>query len=748
MLRQIESKTIFGADDKVSPTVKKIVKNLSPLSSQLSKVGNSLKDFGSSALFKSGAGLGSVFLGAIKPAMEFEKSMAQVYKTFDPARIGISEKSFSKTVRNMSSGMGIMATQMADIFENMPLPEILSLEGVSSAEKYKGIMNMAEMTAMALTTMGLEAGDAGDKMKSMFNVLGGKDINKVIQTMNAVNEMGNQFGVKPADTLEFLTRQGALGLGNTAKLTNLETTAVGGTMLGFGATPETAKTSFQKMINVGQAYTSATNKQVEAFKKLGTSAKQFAEYWQNSPTDAIIDILKRAKGLKDIEVTPVFKELFGVEGSVNIKTMMSNLDGFVKKLKLVNDEQAINNSVFNEFKKLSKTSSFAVDKMKSSLNNLGIVLGDALLPTVTKIADKISEWTKKYEKLSPETKKMIGDTLLITTGLLALGVAVGGVSFALGGLVTAMGVASRASKLMGGFDMLGMIGGFGGKNKTMKNGMIPANSNTLMKKMKMPQVIGNNLGVNMLSDFGGKPANANNKLGFFKKLSNLALTTAGAFSFLGINSKNLFSVLRVGAGIFSRFVLPVGIVVGLAEGISKKWNEIGDMFDKIGNKLNVLADSFGLGGAGGAIKSGASAIADWLGDTIGNTIVGLLDMLDRLIYGLAFSANLAKTKSWSAAGALTDEMIKQQSMSPKEKETQLNDIGELKRAIMSMPFGNSDATKIKEQIVKVDVVIEDHQTRVVRNGITLQTVNTGKTSTPTITKSPTQEYFNKYGTYK
>jgi hypothetical protein len=301
---------------------------------------------------------------------------------------------------------------------------------------------------------------------------------------------------------------------------------------------------------------------------------------------------------------------------------------------------------------------------------------------------------------------------------------------------------------MGGFDMLGMIGGFGGKNKAMKNGMIPANSNTIMKKMKMPQIIGNNLGVNMLSDFGGKPANANNKLGFFKKLSNLALTTAGAFSFLGINSKNLFSILRIGARIFSRFVLPVAIIVALAGGISKKWNEIGYIFDKIGDKLNVLADSFGLGGAGGAIKSGASAIADWLDDTIGNTIVGLLYMIDRLIYGLAFSANLVKTKSWSTAGALTDEMIKQQSLSPQQKEKQLNDIGEIKRAIMSMPFGNSDATKIKEQIVKVDVVIEDHQTRVVRNGITLKTVNTGKTSTPTITKSPTQEYFNKYGTYK
>lgn len=728
MVRQIESKTIFSAVDRVSPVTAKIAKGMSPLSNQLSKISTSFKDFGSSTVLKSGAGLTGMFYGLAKPAMAFEKSMAQVFKTFDPARIGITEKSFSKTVRNMSADMGIMATQMADIFENMPLPEILNIENMNSADKYKGIMDMAKMTAMSMTTMGLEASDAGDKMKSMFNVLGGKDINKVIQTMNAVNEMGNQFGVKPADTLEFLTRQGALGLGNTAKLTNLETTAIGGTMLGFGATPETAKTSFQKMINVGQAYTSATSKQVEAFKKLGTSAKQFAEYWQKSPTDAIIEILNKAKGLNEIEVTPVFKELFGVEGSVNIKTMMLNLDGFTKKLKLVNDEQATNNSVFNEFQKLSKTSSFAVDKLKSSLNNVGIVLGDALLPSITKIADKISEWTKKYEKLTPETKKLIGDTVLFTAGMLSFGVAVGGVSYALGGLVTAMGAVSKAGKLMTGVEALGMFGGLGGGKKNAK-GLTPANGNKFIKTMKMPQVLGKSVGVDMLGGFDVKPANSNGKIGLLKKMGSVALNVAGAFAFLGVNSTRLFSILSIGARIFSRFVLPVGIIVGLAEGIYQKWDKLIYVFDKMGTRLNVLAEAFGLGGAGGKIKSGAIFISDLLGDIIGNTLVGLIEMANKLIYALTFSANLIKTKSWSGAGALTDEMIKQQSLSPKQKEQA--DLRARESALMAMPLMNQNVNKLNREIIdrsEIKVIVEDNRTILQKNGKTIQTINTGSNS--------------------
>lgn len=690
MARQIESKTIFSAVDRVSPVTAKIAKGMSPLSNQLSKISTSFKDFGSSTVLKSGAGLTGMFLGAVKPAMAFEKSMAQVFKTFDPAKIGITEKSFSKTVRNMSADMGIMATQMADIFENMPLPEILNIENMNSADKYKGIMDLAKMTAMSMTTMGLEASDAGDKIKSMFNVLGGKDINKVIQTMNAVNEMGNQFGVKPADTLEFLTRQGALGLGNTAKLTNLETTAIGGTMLGFGATPETAKTSFQKMINVGQAYTSATDKQVKAFQKLGTSAKQFAEYWQKSPTDAIIEILNKAKGLNEIEVTPVFKELFGVEGSVNIKTMMLNLDGFVKKLKLVNYEQAINNSVFNEFKKLSKTSSFAVDKLKSSLNNVGIVLGDALLPTITKIADKISEWTKKYEKLSPETKKLIGDTVLFTTGLLAFGVAVGGVSYALGGLAVAMSVVSKASKLMGGADMVGMLGGFGGGKKNKNNLSTP--------KSKIPMATTALKGVggfDILNSFTGKPANSN-KLSFFSKLSSIVDKIGNSKGIKALSSLGVIlggSAFASGALAIGSFVLSAGLLVGVGAGIYSNW-------DNISKKLKETIDLFKVlfsFESDGTLSKFGSGIAYF----IGKAIQGILWTLNRTIEGFIVMKNMLGGMNIDEANLNMKYMLSKYD-SKQQQEFNKNIIPEIKGKKRDELIDLQARLKYQQPIVKVE----------------------------------------------
>lgn len=702
MSRQIESKTIFSAVDRVSPITAKIAKGMSPLSNQLSKISTSFKDFGSSTLLKSGAGLTGMFLGAVKPAMAFEKSIAQVFKTFDPARVGITEKSFSKTVRNMSADMGIMATQMAEIFENMPLPEILNIENISSADKYKGIMDMANMTAMSLTTMGLEASDAGDKMKSMFNVLGGKDINKVIQTMNAVNEMGNQFGVKPADTLEFLTRQGALGLGNTAKLTNLETTAIGGTMLGFGATPETAKTSFQKMINVGQAYTSATDKQVKAFQKLGTSAKQFAEYWQKSPTDAIIEILNKAKGLNEIEVTPVFKELFGVEGSVNIKTMMLNLDGFVKKLKLVNDEQAINNSVFNEFKKLSKTSSFAVDKLKSSLNNVGIVLGNALLPTITKIADKISEWTKKYEKLNPETKKLIGDTVLFTAGMLAFGVAVGGVSYALGGLALAMGAVSKAGKIMGGADLLGGMGG-----------------RALSKSKDNWQKLGdrkNNTGWTFKGRSKFNKANITEKI-FGKGVRDISSASLAVSKMVGVVGIAITAFEVLTATVMA-VAVPFAPLIAVVSGISiaiyamyKRWDEFKQKFSEIGISLGILAEQFGLSGAGGSIISSCELIANSIGGVIGDSLLLVLDLLDKFILnlakGIAGVGTLVSTLSFSKA---------QKAVQGIDDEYEIRKMGDVKSRISSANardfLERSGMGYLNQKNnIKVDVSINDNTTQ-------------------------------------
>ena len=724
--RQIESKTIFSAVDRVSPVTAKIAKGMNPLTNQLSKVGKSFKDFGGSTLLKSGAGLTGMFYGLAKPAMAFEKSMAQVFKTFDPARIGISNKEFSKTVRNMSSEMGIMATQMADIFENMPLPEILNLDSMNSADKYKGIIKMAEMTAMSLTTMGLEAGDAGNKMKSMFNVLGGKDINKVIQTMNAVNEMGNQFGIKPADTLEFLTRQGGLGLGKTAKLTNLETTAIGGTMLGFGATPETAKTSFQKMINVGQAYTSATKKQKEAFQKLGTSAENFAQSWQKSPTDAIIDILDRAKNLKDIEVTPVFKELFGVEGSVNIKSFMLNLDGFAKKLKLVNDENAINNSVFKEFTKLSKTSSFAVDKLKSSFNNLGIILGDALLPHITKIADKISEWTKKYEKLNPETKKMIGDFVVLTAGLLAFGVAVGGVSYALGGLALAMGAVSKAGKLMSGVDMLGMVGGSSAGKKIKK----PLDMPKSKISMKNTFMSGYNA-VNLISEFDKTPVNSN-KLGFFKKLSNIIDKIGNSRGIRALGSLGVIiggSAFASGAVAMGAFVLSAGLLIGIGAGIYSNWNNISKKLQETINLFKVLF-SFESDGTMGRFGSGISLL-------IGKALEGVLYLINRTIEGFIVMKNMLSGMNIDEANLNMQYSLSKYD--PKQQKA-FNDniVPEIKGTERLDLIDTQARLKYQQPMVNIqsfnNVVVQKDGT--VTQETYSKNLNTGKTSTPTITNLP------------
>jgi len=86
--------------------------------------------------------------------------------------------------------------------------------------------------------------------------------------------------------------------------------------------------------------------------------------------------------------------------------------------------------------------------LKNKVVNAFAALGEALIPTITKIAAKIEEWTAKFQALSPETKRVIANTLLwvaaIGPGLMILGKLIG----TFGTLITVLkGVATAAAFL-------------------------------------------------------------------------------------------------------------------------------------------------------------------------------------------------------------------------------------------------------------------------------------------------------------
>lgn len=93
----------------------------------------------------------------------------------------------------------------------------------------------------------------------------------------------------------------------------------------------------------------------------------------------------------------------------------------------------------------SKGASGSLRSLKTEVKNLGIMIGQELLPIITPMLEKLKEWIEKFSKLKPETKEMIVKAALFAA-------AVGPVVTVLGKTTTAMsGVLKLAPKLVSAF---------------------------------------------------------------------------------------------------------------------------------------------------------------------------------------------------------------------------------------------------------------------------------------------------------
>jgi TP901 family phage tail tape measure protein len=735
MSRQIESKTIFSAVDRISPVTAKIAQSMKPLSNQLSKVSDSLKSFGSSAVFKSGAGLGGIFLGAIKPAMNFEKAMANVFKVLDDShfkKFKLTKDTFSSEVLKMSGDMAIDAVSMAQVFENMPLVSLKNQEE---------LLGMAKLVGQSIKTMGIDAVYAGESVKTFYNILG-NDYGATQKAINAVNALGNRFGSKPADILES-ARIGALAQGTGLGLSPEHTLSFATSFIQLGATPERAKTSFDHLTNALIKSSSATKDQKEAFKMLGLTAEKATKMFLSDKSGTITDIFTRLSKLDIDKQGIAFIKMFGLEGLNNIKALQKNLPLLQEAFKTVGDPLKYSNSIQEEYFKLSIISAFKIEKAWEKINNTIAKVTNLILPAFGKIADGISNLADKYDTLSPETKKLIGDTLLITTGLLSLGVAVGGVSYALGGLATAMGVASRAYKLMGGADMLMGMGGIGG-------GAFAKSKSNWQKLGEKKNATG--------WTFGGRSklnkANLTEKI-FGKGTRDISQASFAVSKMVGVVGIAItaFEVLTATVAALALPLLPVIGVLALVGAtvytMYKRWDEFKVKFKNIGNAFKFFAGSLGMDTdkIGDKFKS----LGDIIENVFGSTLLWVLDRISEALYGLSMMSNIVR-HGFSEGGRRNDNILAWKELSESGKLNGLTpdfsgekSPNQVKIAKSQQEWLNTMAGglyKLKKSNDNMKIVVEilgDKNAKVTTNlnGKNVnQSMATGNNITPTLNYSP------------
>ena len=364
----------------------------------------------------------AVYAGPVQSAQAYETAMAKVATIADASAVPLD--AMSQQIVALSNQTGIAATAIADDVYNAISAGQSTADAVNfvtnSTKLAKAGFAESSQTLDVLTTILNAYGMSADKVGAVSDMLiqtqnkGKVTVGELSSVMGKVIPTANSNGV----ALEQLTASYAI-------------------MTSKGIAAAETTTYLNSMMNELGKSGSKTDKLLRSatgssFKELMASGKSLGE---------VLQIVQDEAGKSGLSIADMFGSAEAGKAAV---TLLSNgVDGFNSSVQdMVNSVGATQSA----FETMDQTTEAKMQKAKNSITNLGIVLGQNLLPIVGNLADKVASLVTKVSEFAQENPKAVQTVLKLVAGLAGLKVA--GLGTKLGFLEAKKGVLG----IMGAFE--------------------------------------------------------------------------------------------------------------------------------------------------------------------------------------------------------------------------------------------------------------------------------------------------------
>ena len=323
--------------------------------------------------------------------------------------------------------------------------------GGQSGVTRENLLGYAKDAATMGVAFDMAAGDAGEAMATMANVLG-KPITEMAQFGDVINHLSDNANSKAKDIVNVITRVGSdtrmLGLSEN------QAAALGSTFLSMGKAPELAAQAVKGMSSAFlQLKAGAHEKEL---KKLGFTTKSFAAAMNKDAQGAISSFIEKVKKMPKDKQYPLLAKVFGKQYADDVLLLAQNTGEYNRQLGLLQETDANGNlkyigSMQREFENRSNTTENKLTKLKNSLTEIAEKIGRAFLPVITSFVENITpviysitEWVETNPQLMEWVLTIGGGIGAVVGGLLTLHSAF---SFVTAGLLPFI----KAGKFLGGF---------------------------------------------------------------------------------------------------------------------------------------------------------------------------------------------------------------------------------------------------------------------------------------------------------
>lgn len=501
----------------------------------------------------------AIYAGPVKKSIEFESQMANVSTLLDGDIPAISARiaELRKDVVNLSNATGVgtdnltdglyqVISAFGDSAESAKLLEIASKAAKAGGATTTDSINLLSAVTKGYGDISAEAQQKAADLAFQTVKLGQTSFPELASSLGKVIPLASTLSVKQEDLF-----------GAMSTLT--------------GVTGETAEVSTQLKATM-QGFLSPSTNMTKSLEKLGYATGK--DLLESKGLQGALELLKESVGGNELEFAKLFSSVEAQTAVISLAGEQA--DNFRNKTAQMYEAGGAAQSAFE---KATNTTAAKIERAKTTLSNLGLVLGDTFLPYVATAAEKLSVLITNFSAWAQENPKLLSTLVKV------------------GGAVLGLKAAGQAAKI----------------------GFLELNGArlTIQKGFEGIRTVFNLASVNSRGFSGTLKGVAKNVIGYFGGIGNAAGGVGRAFTglFSGTKIGNLFSGISGAAGgLFSKAFSGIG---GLAGGAAGKVTSI---FARAGSKIAAGP----LGKIGGVVAKGFGKVTNLIAplQKLGGAILG------------------------------------------------------------------------------------------------------------------------------
>jgi TP901 family phage tail tape measure protein len=438
MAKKFDISLTLAATDKMTHVINTAVNNGIAKFQKLGKQADAIAR--SSANFAQNVGTVGLAAGAalalpVKTAMDFEQAMA---------RTGAITRAMPEDMDKLTASARLMGkTTQYTAMQAAEAQMLLGMAGFKTTDILEALphtLNLAAAGAIDLAT----AADISSNILSGF----GKDASE----LGFVNDVLVNTFTRSNVTLQTLgeTMKYVAPIAKGLKIPIEQVAAMAGVLGNAGLKGSMAGTALASSM---QNLASTTSPGAKALKELGVNVADASG--NMLPLMDIFEALNKAtNGMGNLQKTDIVSRIFGKEAAAEITALLDKTKG--GELAKFAKELTEGGSASATAARQMATAQGAMLLFESASQDLFITLGNALLPTITKLINKASAVANAFAGFAERNPILAKTLLMVTAGFSAIMLTASGLGFIISGIATTFSaLVSLGPILAAGLGMVG-----------------------------------------------------------------------------------------------------------------------------------------------------------------------------------------------------------------------------------------------------------------------------------------------------